>query len=313
MEKRSLFVVVIITSLVMASCQAVALSPTMQTVETADQSQFTEQALILTEQAVTIASFNTLVASTSTPAAIEIEITPEATELPVYDGEVTVIDSNGLVLTLPLEVAEGAIVETILPDDPDEGWPEFALPARRAISFSGYSIQSHFHTPVIYIYPLEKMIQAGLYGGSVAVNLQALLEDPGFDLTVEGSLPFLPPFNAAQVFHVLEKRLDSDQNSGIRFLTLYSQAYVGIDNYDLFYTYQGISANGSYYIAAVLPINSSLLSNEELAQLELETIAGDYEAYITSKKDLLIIDNGLSLTPTLAALDAMMTSIICQN
>jgi hypothetical protein len=111
----------------------------------------------------------------------------------------------------------------------------------------------------------------------------------------------------------LEQRLDSEHNSGVRFLTLYSQGLVGVDNYDIFYTYQGISEDGRYYIAAVLPINSTLLSNEELTQAELETIAGDYPGYITTMTDLLIADNGASLTPTLAALDAMMMSLTIQD
>nr|HPR35888.1 hypothetical protein [Anaerolineaceae bacterium] len=122
-------------------------------------------------------------------------------------------------------------------------------------------------------------------------------------------LPFLPPFNAAQVLHVLEQRLESEHNSGIRYLALYSQAFVGVDNYNIFYTYQGISADGRYYIAAILPINSDLLSNEELTQTELETISADYVAYLTSMTDLIRADGGVSLTPTLAALDSMMMSL----
>jgi len=88
---------------------------------------------------------------------------------------------------------------------------------------------------------------------------------------------------------------------------------VGVDNYNIFYTYQGISADGRYYIAAILPINSSLLSDEELTQTELEAISGDYVAYLTGKTDLIRADAGASLIPTLAALDAMMMSLVSQD
>jgi len=86
-----------------------------------------------------------------------------------------------------------------------------------------------------------------------------------------------------------------------------------VDDYDIFYTYQGLSADGQYYISAVLPINSSLLSDDELTQAELETVAIDYEAYLTSMTDTLREDNGASLTPTLAALDTMMMSLFSQD
>jgi hypothetical protein len=147
----------------------------------------------------------------------------------------------------------------------------------------------------------------------MATNLQALLADPNFDLQQEGNLPFLPPFNAAQVFHVLEKRLDSDHNSGIRFLTLYSQGIVGVTNYEIFYTYQGISADGRYYIAAVLPVKSSLLSDTQLTNEDLEKIVDEYQNYIGDMTDLIRTENGGIVTPSLEALDAMMMSLVSQN
>ena len=313
MKKYAVFVFVLMFSLVLASCQAVILTPTIEPLETEIDEQIATLELLLTQQAATIESMNTVEAPTPTPVPMETEVIPEVTVIPLYAGENTVIESGGLVFNLPVEVAESAEVTTVLPDDPNEGWPEFALPARRMVSFSEYSIQEHFHTPVIYVFAIDKLIQGGQVGATTAAALQALLNDPEYDLQAEDNLPFLPPFNAGQVLHVLEQRLDSEHNSGIRYLTLYSQALVGVVNYDIFYTYQGISADGRYYIAAVLPINSTLLSNDQLTQAELESIAGDYAGYITSMKDLLIADNGASLTPTLGALDAMMMSIFSQD
>ncbi len=305
--------------LVLAACQVVPSTPITPVEVTEDQALEADLESLLTQQAATIESLTTLVAPTASPVPVETEVTPEPTTvpevtvIPLYTGDFNVIESGGLVFTLPVEVAAGADVTTVLPDDPNEGWPEFSLPARRMISFSGYSIQDHFHTPVIYVYAFDKLIQGGAFGATNAATLQGLLTDPEFNLQAEGSLPFLPPFNAAQVFHVLEQRIDSEYNSGIRYLTLYSQGLVGVDNYNIFYTYQGISADGRYYISAVLPINSTLLSYDQLTQAELETIAIDYEAYLTSMIDMISEDNGASLTPTLAALDAMMMSLFSQD
>jgi len=275
-----LFVSVLLTSLLLTSCQIMTPTPMPPTAETEDQGQITTLQAILTEQAATIESFQTMEATTPVPAVTATEITPEATQPPLYDGEFVVIESGGLVFKLPTEVAESATVSTVLPDDPNDGWPELALPARRKMDFSGYVIQDHFHTAVIYVYSIEKMLQAGLYGGNTASNLLALLDYPNVDLQAAETLPFLPPFNAAQVFHVLEKRLDSENGRGIRFLTLYSQGIVGVTNYEIFYTYQGLSADGRYYIAAVLPINSSLLPELQLSNDELDNIVDEYHDYI---------------------------------
>ena len=327
MKKYAVLSCLTVISLILVACQVVSPNPAMPAAETEDLGQNATLESQLTEQAATIEALNTMVATTPSPLPTEIEVIPEATEVPPvatevppvvtenppYTGEFIVVESLGLVLKLPVEVAQSAEVTSVLPDDPNQGWSEFALPARRMVSFSGYAIPDHFHTPVIYVYAFYQLLQGGAFGSTIAATLQGLLTDPEFDLQAEGSLPFLPPFNAGQVFHVLEQRLDSEHNSGIRYLTLYSQALVGVDDYDIFYTYQGLSADGQYYISAVLPINSSLLSDDQLTQAELETIAIDYEAYLNSMTDMIGADNGASLSPTLAALDAMMMSLFSQD
>lgn len=303
----------VLIGIVLASCLVEATEPlptaSIEAQETDLSGQYETLQAIITEQAATLESLNTA----ENPFPTEEVVAPEATAEPLYAGEFIVIESEGLVFKLPVQVAEGATVSTVFPDDPVEGWLDFVLPERRMINFSGYSIQKHFHTPVIYVYPLQKLKDGGLYGESMAANLQELLDDSSIDLQMDADLPFLPPFNAAQVFHVLEQRLISEHNSGIRYLTLYSQDFVGVDNYNIFYTYQGISADESYYIAAILPINSTLLSYEELTLTEMETISQDFTNYIATMTDLIRADNGESLIPALEALDAMMMSLETLN
>jgi len=314
MKKFAYLSCLIMVSLILAACQVVVSTPTLPAEVTEDQGLEATLEVLLTQQAATIESLTTMVAPTASPVAVETDVTPEPTAvpevtvIPIYTGDINVIESGGLVFNLQVEVAAGADVTTVLPDDPNEGWSEFSLPARRMVNFSGYIIQDHFHTPVIYVYAFDKLIQGGTFGATNAATLQGLLIDPELDLQAEGSLPFLPPFNAAQVFHVLEQRLDSVYNSGIRYLTMYSQGIMGVTNYEIFYTYQGISADGRYYIAAVLPIHSSLLSDTQLSNEEMENIIYEYPQYVESIAELIRTENGGILTPSLEALDAMMMS-----
>ncbi len=304
------FIILLIIGIALSSCLVKTTKPMSSVTPQEDGIDLsgqnaTLQALIAEQEAI-LESLKTQ----SAPLQPTDTFLPQATELPLIAEESTTINSNGLVFTLPFSVAQGAIVETIPADDPDEGWPEFALPARRTISFSGYAIEDHFHTPMIYVYPLDEMINEGKFGGSMAFILRTLLENPGFDLEAEDNLPFLPPFNAAQIFHVLEQRLESEHSRGIRYLTLYSQGIVGIDNYNVFYTYQGLSKDGRYYMAAILPINSSLLSNTQATNEELDQYSKYFPAYIHGMREMMATHNGGVLTPSLEALDAMMMSLV---
>jgi hypothetical protein len=313
MKKHVYFSCLIMVSFIIAACQVVISTPTIPAEVTEDQGQKATLELLLTQQAATIESLTTLVAPTPSPIPTETAVVPEVTVLPLYTGDFIVIESGGLVFNLPVEVATSAEVTNVLPDDPNDGWPELALPARRKIDFSGYVIQNHFHAPAVYVYPLEKILAAGLFGATTATNLLALLDDPAADLQTADNLPFLPPFNAAQVFHVLENRIESEHGRGIRFLTLYSQGIVGVTNYEIFYTYQGLSADGRYYIAAVLPINSSLLPDTQLSNEELDAIVNEYPDYIEDMIAMIRTENGGVITPSLEALDAMMLSFTIVN
>lgn len=251
-----------------------------------------------TQYAPTIENF-----ATSIPATLE-NILPGNNEGP-YKGEVKSIQTEDFTMNLAVEVAANAKLSNEEASD-NFGYP---APAHRAILFDGYVIPEHFHTPVIYVYPVEEFKTLNPTAAETIANLQTLLEDPNRDLQVEESLPFLPHWNAAQVFHALFERLDSEYARGIRYLTEFSQAYVGISNETVFYTYQGLSIDGKYYIAAVLPVNSSLLDGNESLLPSDQTNPEDYEKITANTVAKLLAENGGVVTPSLKALDAMMMSL----
>lgn len=247
--------------------------------------------------------------ATAVPATLESLISQEPTDAPQYTGEMTVIESNNLIVQLPVEVAESAAITLVPEQEPNELMPGFELPDHRLITFFGYRIAEHFHSPLIYVLPVAETAEISQYASINISTLQYLLEDTETNLDEEEFLPFLPVFNAAQIFNALAERMESENGSGIRYLALYSQGLVGIDNYNIFYTYQGLSVDGKYYIAAVLPINSSLLPETISTPEELEGLTQDYEVYLANVKELMEVEDGGVLTPSLEGLDAMMRSI----
>jgi hypothetical protein len=73
--------------------------------------------------------------------------------------------------------------------------------------------------------------------------------------------PFLPLISADQVFSTKGFLSDFQNGRGIFFLAEYYKefAIVPITNNDLFYSYQGITNDGKYWISATFPVNAPYL------------------------------------------------------
>ena len=67
------------------------------------------------------------------------------------------------------------------------------------------------------------------------------------------------PSMPGKMFHAQYQVFPFGSGGGIRYLTLYAQYYAPINNHDLFYTYQGLTNDGKYWVSAILPINNPIL------------------------------------------------------
>ena len=240
--------------------------------------------------------------ATKVPATLE-SILPN-NESSLYTGEMKVIETDDFVIKLPVALADNAYIMNV-EESEDFG---FGTPSHRTILFEGYVIPEHFHTPTIYIFPVEEFKASNPFVEEEIERLEGFLLEPNRDLQTEDSLPFLPPFNAAQIFHVLVGRLESEHGRGIRYLTEYAQYNALIVNEDIFYTYQGLSADGKYYVAAVLPTHSSLLEANGNTLPDFNS-QEDYDKMVATEVEKILAQNGGLLTPAIEALDAMMLSL----
>ena len=123
-------------------------------------------------------------------------------------------------------------------------------------------------------------------------------------------MPFLPLFNAQQVIHSNVQYLDFLDGQGLRYLTEFDQAYIPINNYELIYTYQGLTGDGKYYVAAVLPLNHPTLpADESVTGNEPPEFSSDFPAYLANVVETLNPQAANTFTPDLTQLDAMMSSL----
>jgi hypothetical protein len=216
---------------------------------------------------------------------------------------------EGISFSYPDDLAGSVDAQTI-PAQTDENTvpPWDLLPEHYVFTFNNYVLQDTFHTPRIYVYPVEGLQQVSLNGADVVSRLEQLLQAQ--PPAPEVGLPFLPPFNAAQIMAAKIDYVDFQNGQGVRFLTEYGQAIRLINNNELFYTYQGLTADGRYYIAAVFPTQNIVLPETGDQTLEeYQAMEALYEQYLNETTELLNGQPDSSYMPGIDVLDAIMQSV----
>jgi hypothetical protein len=170
---------------------------------------------------------------------------------------------------------------------------------------------------LIQVYPVDELTQTFTAGAAAVSDLRSLLRADH-----AGSLPAVLPFWPLEFYTqvagappaswgdpVLTARtgyLNFQSGDGVRYVTFLESQPPRVQRMDsLIYTYQGLTADGKYYISVILPI----LINDQSASADLEALAEqdppDY-ASIQQRLDL-IADDGFSLS--LVDCDNLVASI----
>ncbi|MCB8983325.1 MAG: hypothetical protein H6659_05860 [Ardenticatenaceae bacterium] len=249
---------------------------------------------------------STAVSPTPPPAPTDTAVpaaptaTMEATAVPATDGSPQLSLDTG-------SLATGIQTETVTAVPASDSVPYWeVLPEYTRATLKGYPISNHLMEPQIFIYPLEELGQVNEDAGQIIASLQTLLQTP----QEIPNMPFLPLFNAAQVVHAHIQYLDFMNGQGLRYLTEFDQGIVPINNHELIYTYQGITSDGKYYVAAVLPVNHpDLPADENVTGNEPPEFTSDFPAYLANVTQNLNTQAANTFTPDLTQLDAMMSSL----
>jgi hypothetical protein len=203
-------------------------------------------------------------------------------------------------------VAQDVTVETVAAQPADAGGPYWdAAPQYRRLTLQGYPVATHLLKPQILIYPVADMPSANEASAKIAGDLQALLKTR----QAGDHLPFLPLFNASQVMYAQLQFMDFKSGAGVRYLTQFDQALLPINNYELIYTFQGLTGDGKYYIAAVLPVtNPELPADPKVSEQQAKELS-DFPAYLSKTVSILNQQPSANFTPALDVLDALVRSI----
>ena len=184
------------------------------------------------------------------------------------------------------------------------------IPAHVEFSFVGYILPETFHKPKLIVYPVDKFIAGNELVLPIIQRLERLLAQK--PANPEGALPFLPLFNAGPLIQTQIRYQEFQSGQGVRYVTQFGQAYLPINNRSLFYTYQGLTTGGDYYVSFVLPVSHPSLppDESEVPGGDPEAFVNNFERYAAQITDQLNIQDGSTFFPPLPILDAMVQSII---
>ena len=219
---------------------------------------------------------------------------------------------NGFSLALPTAVASGATCNHVeaSPGEVEDAY-FMIYPAYDELGLDGYMLQGTFHKPQVIVYPAAEYESMNEAARDIIARLRQLLADKPAN---PDSIPYLPIFNAAQMMRSNVKYMDFQNGSGVRFLTQYGQAEYPINNGSLFYAFQGLTADGQYYVSATLPVSHPSLPADGSSPPngDWDAFSANFLNYIQDTEAQLSAQPDDTFTPSLALLDQMMNSLEIQ-
>ncbi len=201
------------------------------------------------------------------------------------------------------------VTSTVVPGLTDPGAPEFMIyPDTTQFNFVGYKSTNTYHHPRIEIYAVADYEKISDYAKTTIANLKTLLANES--TAPDKEIPFLPVFNATQVFHAQVQYLKFSGGHGIRFVTQFDQAFLPINNLEIIYTFQGLTDDGKYYISAILPVASNILPNTDQVPADQQQTFGDtFPQYLKDTVKKLDAQKSSDFAPELSLLDAVIQSL----
>jgi hypothetical protein len=226
---------------------------------------------------------------------------------------------DGLTLTIPACLSMVPAL-TILPAQPydDNAGPRMVYPQHRQISFSGYALTGKFFEPIIRVFPVAEYEPMHTTAASSIKRMREVLATRTIE--PKNTIPLLPGYNAMQVFHAQVKFMDFQNGTGLRWLTELAQYSAPVNNRDLFYSYQGMTSDGKYWLSIMLPVNAAYLQetwdSTEVPQGGLVQPAPgspnwseELKSYYTLMLGMLNNTPDSEFSPALDCLDKLATSV----
>jgi hypothetical protein len=220
----------------------------------------------------------------------------DSTTVSIEDLEITTEAIKGLYSALSKTIIE--------PLESDGSEPYWQIPSSfLEIQLNNYPLADTFQQPRIYVLSAAELENEHPPAAAQIAAIRSLLEERPL-LTSDQEYPFLPLWNAEQVIQTNLEYWAFNNGMGIRYITQYNQAETEVTNQELFYTFQGLTSDGKYYLAAVLPV-----SLPGLPDMSSKLMADNPESYLIEIENYLNSNEPANFQPDLSVLDHFIGSL----
>ena len=236
------------------------------------------------------------------------------------------VSFDGIGFTFDHTLGKSVNILTVRAQRPDS--QQFEVPDAAHIAFVPYGRRAEsakvprvFDAPgVVRFYRVADLSGYELATGSYD-QLQKLLTDRPdlatyMAITGDGfgdELPHLPLFGAGQAIRARAAYVDTPQLSGVAYVAAFRQDVSPFDAGDFWYLFQGLSADGTWYVSVSWKLLETSLFPRHLSAREQNRQAKRWTRYL---KESLTNLNGAApaaFTPTLTSLDALVRSITFED
>ncbi len=259
-------------------------------------------------------TIETVVAATLQAVTEQAANNPTATSQP---SGISVSFQN-VSFVIPEGLASAATTEVVPATDESTGGPWGVSPEYIEFVLVNYSPSDDFFPPVIRIYPAQEYAAVNPWAQSSIAKLQAILASPSMPLTNDNLSTI--PFNgaAAQQYAAQAKLIAFQSGNGVGMTSQYAQFPGPILRDGSFYHYEGLTSDGKYMIAMMLPVTLPIQANGENPSADGIIYPNDIgdvnalNAYFQGVTDLLNAASPDSFQPNLTQIEALIQSIHIQ-
>lgn len=254
----------------------------------------------------------------ATPQAaptVEVSATAVAGDTPAPTaGQMISTEFRGVQFSFSDALAKSAQGVTIPAAPVDTNAPVLGggAPEHIAFGFNGEPVTADVSPfqPGVRVYLVEALKDLDPAVTREVLALKTLLSVDATQLN--DPLPVFPLYNAQQILHPQIKYLNFKDGEGVRFVTFYAQDVAPVTNDGLFYTFQGLSADGKYYVTVFYPVKTDKLPNtyQDANITDMNAWAKQYENYLKETDAALNSLGPEGFTPNLTLLDRLVESLI---
>ncbi|MBN1371930.1 MAG: SH3 domain-containing protein [Anaerolineaceae bacterium] len=243
------------------------------------------------------------------------EPSPEADPVEPTAPSGAKVNYQGVSFTYDLSLAQSVSAKIVPAERGEPGYGGWIGPAPEyyQFDFERYQLVDTFHRPQVLIYPIQEFAAVNEMAGDQLDELENYLNQPG---ATHKYLPFLPMWNAGQVFYARPTIVNFMNGEGVLYLTCFAQAILPVDGDCLFYTYQGLTYDKQYYVSAIFQVDHAGLLSAENTNLYKEAEnsmdASAYETYLSTVREQLNNWPAEEFTPSLSKLEVLVNSLSVQ-